>query len=317
MSPRTWSRNAAVLGLLSLTCACGGGSGDGNSNPNPPPPPPPPADWYVSATTGSDGGAGDAGSPFRTISYACTQASSGQTIQVLPGTYDIAIGEVFPIVIPAGVIVLGDEINKGGGITPTTISGGGLIPAPNVQATWFAAVVPQTGATLAGFTILNDPTPPTFDTCVFLQVAGVTIRNNRILDGQGGIQCRGGFGAHVITGNILQGHGGAGLYFVENSGIGAKVENNVITLNTIGVEYDSAGGDMGGGAASSAGGNTLSCNTDKDLWTNTALITIDARNNLWDHNPPTLGAAAGDDIYNNSGATIFTTGATVAPAACP
>jgi hypothetical protein len=316
MHLRSALRAASVVVLLSLACACGGGSGTGNSNP-PNPPPPPQANWYVSSTTGSDGGAGSAASPFRSITYACSQASSGQTIQVLPGTYDIPNGEVFPIVVPAGVILLGDEINKGGGISPTTISGGGLVPLPNVNANFFAAVVPQTGVTVAGFRVLNDPTPPTNEFGVFLQAAGVTIRNNRILDAQGGIQCRGGFGGHVISGNVLQGHGGAGLFFVEDSGIGAKIENNVITLNAYGVEYDSAGGDLGGGAAASTGGNVFSCNTNQDLWTSTAMITINAANNRWDHNPPTLGGAPGNDIFNGAGATIVTTGPTVAPGACP
>lgn len=308
MPLRAGLRSAAVLALLSLACACGGGGGGGSTTP--PPPPPPTADWYVSETTGSDGAAGSAAEPFRTITHACTQATSGQTIQVLPGSYTTAIGEVFPIVIPAGVIVLGDEANKGGGATPTNIAGSGLAPAPNAVPTHFAAVVPGQGSTLAGFGVVCDATGPNEEQAVYLQAAGVTVRNNQIAASVAGIVCRAGFGNHVIVGNVLQSNA-YGLLFTENSGIGSRVENNLIALNNTGVEYDSAGGDMGGGAAGSSGGNLLFCNVQNDLVTN-VMITIDAANNRWDHAPP-----SGNDISNSGGATIITTGATAVANPCP
>jgi hypothetical protein len=322
MSIRGWSRHAAVLALLSLACACGGGGGGdgggGGNNPPPGPPPPPAADWYVSETLGSDGAAGTAGEPFRTITHACTQATSGQSIYVFPGTYSTAIGESFPIIVPPGVTVFGDETNKGNGATPTLITGSGLVPLPNTSLDRLAAVVPQAGATVAGFQIVNPYTAgDPREYAVYLQAASVTIRNNQILNSDSGIVFFSGFGNQVVTGNVIQAHAEVGMFFVENSGVGARIENNVITLNQYGVKYDSQGGDLGGGAAASVGGNTISCNMLNDLWTNTFPLTINAANNLWDHDPQTLGENGGLDIYNGAGATIVTTGATVAPGACP
>jgi len=44
------------------------------------------------------------------------------TVAVAPGAYDTANGEVFPLVVPSGVTLLGDEDNRGQG---TTVQGEG------------------------------------------------------------------------------------------------------------------------------------------------------------------------------------------------
>src|SRR5207245_10110646 len=67
---------------------------------------------------------------------------------------------------------------------------------------------------------------------------------------------------HVITGNRIVDNApssGEGLAFV-SGGAGSKVENNVITGNGFGVDYEVAGADLGGGSAGRAGGNVISCN---------------------------------------------------------
>jgi len=64
-------------------------------------------------TTGSDStGAGSKYSPYRTITYAVNVAESGQIIQVGPGIYDVAGGEIFPIVIGLGVTLIGAGIDS-------------------------------------------------------------------------------------------------------------------------------------------------------------------------------------------------------------
>lgn len=64
--------------------------------------------WYV-ATNGDDGNVGDHQSgPFATVSYALSQATAGDTIEIYPGTYT----EIFPLTVPVGVTVKGASIRS-------------------------------------------------------------------------------------------------------------------------------------------------------------------------------------------------------------
>src|SRR5207302_11244620 len=67
-------------------------------------------------------------SPFKTITKAMTVATSGSTVQVAPGIYDtLNNNETFPIVVPAGVLLIAEsEVNKDAG--SSTIFGGGSAP---------------------------------------------------------------------------------------------------------------------------------------------------------------------------------------------
>ena len=121
---------------------------------------------------------------------------------------------------------------------------------------------------------------------------------------------------------------GEGLAFV-SGGAGSKVENNVITGNGFGIEYEIAGVDLGGGSVS-AGGNVISCNTIVDLYVGVP-VAVSAKNNFWDHVPQTpqttpkpfacTFTGTGEDICDASvggAATIDTTPATpLNPPACP
>lgn len=271
-------------------------------------------DWYVDAVAGSDGNDGSLGAPFRTITHGLSVAVAGQTVHVQPGTYAAATGETFPLVVPAGVVLVGDEANQGGGATPTQVTGGGLVPAPNANAFLMATLVPGAGSTVAGLRITNDlPYNPLYPYGVVLQASSVVLRNDDLHSSYSGIQCSTAAATgHVLLTNRIRNHGGVGLSFHNGAGVGTRVQGNVITGNAYGVEYDSAGGDLGGGAAGSGGLNTLSCNTVNDLWTATAAITIDAQNNLWDHVAP-----SGNDLFNAAGATIVTTGAALTASPCP
>jgi len=74
--------------------------------------------WYVSADSGSNSNDGRRlNTAFLTIAYALTQAASGDTIQVLPGTYQ----EVFPLTVPAGITVRGAGV-RATKITPTALT---------------------------------------------------------------------------------------------------------------------------------------------------------------------------------------------------
>jgi hypothetical protein len=60
------------------------------------------SDWYVDAVNGNDANAGTTpATAWRTITHAHATAPIGgvETIHIAPGTYDTALGEVFPIVV--------------------------------------------------------------------------------------------------------------------------------------------------------------------------------------------------------------------------
>lgn len=273
----------------------------------------------VSASLGNDGTAdGSSGYPFKTITAALATMSSG-TVCVAPGTYDTTLGEVFPITLPAGVSLIGDETNKGQGTTPTKIIGGANLTVGGTCGTYGTTIYAGANSVIAGFELTNGNVASAAFTLV-MRNNSITLRNNSIVNNQThSIYVCNGSTNHIITGNTISNNTGLGLGFI-GGGVGSKVENNIITNNVYGIEYDTAGGDLGGGAAGSSGGNTISCNSNTDLWTNTG-ITIDAANNFWDHNPPSLStttSGSGIDIYNGGGAaTITTTGAAVAASPCP
>src|SRR5207302_6710824 len=226
--------------------------------------------------------------------------------------------------VPAGVLLIGDEANKGAGSSPTTIFGGGSAPAfPGVSV----ALLPGTGSTIAGFTITN--ASGNFHDGVILSNSSVTLQNNTITgESRYGVNVDASTD-HVITRNHIVNNPGSGLGFV-NGGVGSKVDTNVITGNGVGVEYQVAGGDLGStSAGGSAGGNVISCNANDLVAAAQTPITISAANNFWDHATPnpTVGCSPGNDICDFSTvigapyvlATINTPNAaqTTTPPACP
>lgn len=74
--------------------------------------------WYVSADSGSNTNDGRRmNTAFATVAYALSQAASGDTVMILPGTYQ----EVFPLTVPTGVQVRGAGI-RSTKIIPTTLT---------------------------------------------------------------------------------------------------------------------------------------------------------------------------------------------------
>ncbi len=271
----------------------------------------PQGNWYVNAAIGSDTNSGTSAAPFKTITRALGVATTGQVVQVAPGTYSSALGEVFPLAVPAGVTLRGDETSKGAGATPTTINGTALIPGE--VNPFEAALTAGAGATVAGLRFLGaTPAGGDFGFLAYLHNSGVTLRNSTFTGAQKTAIYVDASSNHVISGNDVNGNSnGAGLAFV-TSGSGSKIENNLFFNNAYGVEFDVLGGDLGGGATGSVGGNQMYCNAFNDFFADVSSATIYAANNVWDHNPP-----SGNDIYNGLGATIVTTGATVASGFCP
>jgi hypothetical protein len=103
---------------------------------------------YVSASSGTNAGAcNNSGSPCRTITYAMTQAVAGDPINVAPGTYNLALGEVFPIVFKSGV-----QLVSTGNASNTIIDAAG---APIPQSILVSTNNTSSSALIRGFTFRN------------------------------------------------------------------------------------------------------------------------------------------------------------------
>lgn len=106
---------------------------------------------YVNSTDGSDTENGSDRTPFKTITHALKAAKSGTTIFLAPGTYDTETGEVFPLVLKAGVTLQGDSTTRGQEIL---IRGGGA----STHKAWMKQSVTieiTAPATLKGVTVTN------------------------------------------------------------------------------------------------------------------------------------------------------------------
>jgi len=133
-------KSGAVIGYLlsllfllsiAITASCGGsGYGGGGGGGYGAPQPMQGASFYVDAANGFDLlYYGTSSMPFKTITYALSVVGQNQTIIVGPGTYNIANGEMFPLMLRPGQILIGDEATKGAvtlivGSGPMALTGG-------------------------------------------------------------------------------------------------------------------------------------------------------------------------------------------------
>ena len=129
-------------------------------------------DYYVSINTGSNStGDGTIGNPWKTINYAIIQATLGDTIRVMAGTYN-STWETLPIQMKDGVSLIGE------GSDNTIIDGSDtyqLITCSN-----FSNTVIIEGFKLTGGYAWSD------GTAIDVYEADVIIRNNEI------VNCRSG-----------------------------------------------------------------------------------------------------------------------------
>ncbi len=106
---------------------------------------------YVNPATGRDQGSGAQNAPFKTLTYGLTQAAKNTIIRLSPGTYDAQSGEKFPLIIPSGVMVIGQENQQGQGVI---LSGGGVYQSPTFQQQNITVLL-QDQAQLRGVTVRN------------------------------------------------------------------------------------------------------------------------------------------------------------------
>ncbi|MDG2615050.1 S-layer homology domain-containing protein [Thermoleptolyngbya sichuanensis XZ-Cy5] len=106
---------------------------------------------YVNPATGRDDASGSQSAPYRTITRALRRATAGTVIQLAAGTYSTKTGETFPLVVGAGITVVGDPASKGDRLI---IEGGGDYLSPTF-ARQSVTLRLEDKAELRGVTVIN------------------------------------------------------------------------------------------------------------------------------------------------------------------
>jgi parallel beta-helix repeat protein len=181
---------------------------------------------YVNSSTGNDRSAGSQASPYKTLTRALQQATANATISLSPGTYSTATGEVFPLVIPAGVTVTGSESGRGNG---TLIQGSGVYVSPTFNQQNITLRL-ENDAQLRGVTVTN---PIAKGSGVWVESTNPTIANCTLTNcGREGIFVTGN-GTPDISDNFFQQNAASGISIARNGK--GEVRRNVFQRTGYGI----------------------------------------------------------------------------------
>ncbi|MDZ8029810.1 DUF1565 domain-containing protein [Nostoc sp. DedSLP04] len=128
---------------------------------------------YVNPATGADraGAGATSAAPYKSISFALSQAQAGAVIQLAPGNYNQESGETFPLLLKPGVTLRGDEATKGQAIL---ITGGGFYTS-RTFARQDITILAEQDTTIAGVSVTN---PNSRGTAVWVESTNPTIKNS-------------------------------------------------------------------------------------------------------------------------------------------
>ncbi len=165
---------------------------------------------YVNPGIGSDDTAGNQFNPYKTIAHALTQAVSGSTIHLADGNYNATSGETFPLSIPAGVKVIGNEANKGskiliegsGNYLSRTFAGQNVTFVMGNNTQLLGVTVTSPGSRGTGAWV--ESTNPTIANCTFTQCK----REGVFVTGEGN---------PIISGNIFRENAANGIAIAKNA----------------------------------------------------------------------------------------------------
>jgi parallel beta-helix repeat protein len=297
---------------------------------------------YVDAVYGSDVNPGTSNEPFRTITHALSAAGPDSTIKVRPGIYDAGLGEVFPLLLQPGQILIGDEPNKGDGAIPTLIVGhGGPVPG----GSWSAMIIGAEASRISGFQVGEDSyvvlhaavvadgitmeiTNNTFKTSAYagilLQNNGASVIENNLFDTASyGVYILGCPDGPIIRNNIFL-EMALPIDIVGNDTY-AVITNNTITGNgQVGVSVQhghplienntfnkSTGYTYGAIAVSSS---SAMPKIRRNVFACTTAITVEHGNpdlgTVSDHGNNDFGDVTGASLTHNGAATIYAIGNT-------
>ncbi len=184
------------------------------------------ATLYVNPVTGNDANAGSKFSPLKTISRALKASTKSTIIQLAEGNYSSHTGEVFPLFIPDGVLVVGNEGTKGRGIV---IEGSGAYQSQSFG--WQNITLLLLGeATVMGVTVTN--TAPK-GTGVWIESTAPSLVNNTFTKCGREALFVTGSAKPTILDNVFVQNAVSGLVMAGNSK--GEVLRNIFQKNIIGI----------------------------------------------------------------------------------
>ena len=183
---------------------------------------------YVNPATGKDSAdAGDsAATPFRTIAYALGQAKAGTIVQVANGSYTVDTGETFPLIVPPGVNINGDESTKGQ--TVSIIGGGNFISQK--EANQSVGIVVQQDSVISGVSITN---PKVRGSGLWIESGNPKVTNNTFTNSKREGIFVTGTATPKIEANVFTKNDGNGISMGRNSK--GEIRNNVFDATGFGI----------------------------------------------------------------------------------
>ncbi|MBD2775354.1 DUF1565 domain-containing protein [Iningainema tapete] len=180
---------------------------------------------YVNPVVGNDANPGSRSNPYKSLTRAL-QDTTAKIIQLAAGTYSINSGELFPILIPVGVIVVGHEANKGEGIL---IFGSGEYDSQSFGRQNITLLL-LSNAQLRGVTVTN---PIARGTGIWIESTNPIVANNTLSNcGREGVFVS-GEAKPAIVDNILVKNKAASIVIARNSQ--GEVLRNVLQKNALGI----------------------------------------------------------------------------------
>jgi parallel beta-helix repeat protein len=161
---------------------------------------------YVNPATGQDNASAGSteAAPYKTITFALTQAQPGTIIRLAPGNYNQESGETFPLLLKSGVALQGDESTKG---QATLITGAGFYTS-RTFARQEITILADNNTTVAGITVTN---PAQRGTGIWVESTNPTIQNSTFTNnGREGVFVT-GTGNPKIEGNVFLQNKGNGI----------------------------------------------------------------------------------------------------------
>nr|MDZ8046935.1 DUF1565 domain-containing protein [Nostoc sp. DedQUE02] len=242
--------------------------------------------FYVNPVSGSNTNPGTQQAPFKTITQALKVATVDTKIQLADGNYNAASGEVFPLTVPSGVTVVGNETNKGNGIL---IEGSGSYLSRTFAAQNVTFVLLDK-AELRGVTVTNLASR---GSGVWIESTAPTVANSTFINNKREGVFATGDANPVILGNVFSENAANGIAIAKNSK--GQIENNTYFKTGFGIAisdtaspilrdnriYENRSGIIISGSARPVLRNNVSENNAEDGITviGTALPDIGSNNN--------------------------------------
>jgi len=254
------------------------------------------ATLYVNPDTGNDANTGSRPSPLKSITSALKQAKASTIIQLASGTYSTANGEVFPLTIPPGVLVVGNEANKG---QEMIISGSGEYQSPSfgVQNITFLLL---SDASLLGVTVIN---PAAKGTGVWIESSIPTVANSTFKNcTREGIFITGNAKPGIVD-NLFINNKVCGLVIAKNSK--GEVLRNVFENNALGIAISDFAAPLVANNQLCANGTAIALSRDAKPVLRRNLITSNSQGGLLiaGNAVPDLGSPQdpADNIFREQG----------------